>query len=196
MEITKSTQRTQRLGSATKPGPICTLCGHPERQAIERALVAGEQISGHSGLCERYGLSASATHRHRALHLTSLLRSTLPVDPFGLYEVAREVALRAEEVADRAFEAGDDALTLKAGDARLRAVTNLSDRYGTIEPNAGESAEVVADLSTLARAIAQAARREPLVGQVVCAVLDETGHPGLASQLRAAFPSTAQGEIQ
>jgi hypothetical protein len=189
MESTMRIERTQRTGSAMKPGPVCSLCAHPERQAIERALVAGEQISGHSGLCERYGLSASATHRHLALHLTPLLRSTLPVDPFGLYEVAREVALRAEEVADRAFEAGDDALTLKAGDARLRAVTNLSDRYGTIEPNAGDSAELVADLSTLATAVAQAARRDPRVGEGVCAVLDDTGHADLATQLRAAFPS-------
>jgi hypothetical protein len=183
----ENTKRTQRTGSATRPGPICSLCGHPERQAIERALVAGQQISGHSGLCERYGLSASATHRHVALHLTPLLRSTLPVDPFGLYEVAREVALRAEEVADAAYDAGDHALTLKAGDARLRAVTGLSDRYGVIEPNADASAELVADLAALATAVAQAARRDPRVGEAVVAVLEETNHAELARDLRSAF---------
>jgi hypothetical protein len=179
---------------ATKPGPKCSLCVHPERQAIESALVAGEQISGDSGLCERYGLSASATHRHIALHLSPLMRSYLPADPFDLYAVAREVAHRAGEVADAAYEAGDGALTLKAGDARLRAVTGLSDRFGVVEPNAAERAETVEALTSLARAVFGVVRRDGVIGERIAQALDRAGEDELAADLRSAFPP-AQKEI-
>ena len=45
----------------------CTVCAHPERQAIEQALVAVE--SPYRDIARRYGLSKDALLRHKADHL-------------------------------------------------------------------------------------------------------------------------------
>jgi len=44
----------------------CTVCGHPERQAIDKALVAQEP---YRHIAERYGLSNAALVRHKADHV-------------------------------------------------------------------------------------------------------------------------------
>ncbi len=44
----------------------CTICGHAEREAIDRALVRGE---GLRGLAERYGTSHVALFRHKRHHI-------------------------------------------------------------------------------------------------------------------------------
>lgn len=44
----------------------CTVCGHPERQAIDKALVAQEP---YRTIADRYGLSHQALIRHKADHV-------------------------------------------------------------------------------------------------------------------------------
>ena len=41
----------------------CTICNHPDRQAIDQALVAGATLAA---LSQQYQLSTSALHRHKA----------------------------------------------------------------------------------------------------------------------------------
>ena len=48
----------------------CTVCAHPERAAIDRALVQGVPLRDIAG---RYDLSKSAVERHQADHLPVLL---------------------------------------------------------------------------------------------------------------------------
>lgn len=50
--------------------PRCTICAHPERAAIDRALVAGESMRG---VARRFAASADALGRHAAGHLPLLL---------------------------------------------------------------------------------------------------------------------------
>jgi hypothetical protein len=45
----------------------CTVCDHPERAAIDRALVDG--VPGAAALGERYGLARSSVKRHAARHV-------------------------------------------------------------------------------------------------------------------------------
>ena len=50
---------------------VCTVCSHPERPAIDRALVQG---AAYSGIARRFGLSDDAVIRHKTDHLPVLLR--------------------------------------------------------------------------------------------------------------------------
>jgi len=49
---------------------ICTVCDHPERTAIDRALVAGEVMRN---VAERFAISFAALQRHKANHLPTVL---------------------------------------------------------------------------------------------------------------------------
>ncbi len=48
----------------------CTICGHPEREAIDKALVASES---YRNIAVRFGTSAAALQRHKAEHIPALL---------------------------------------------------------------------------------------------------------------------------
>lgn len=48
----------------------CTVCAHPERRAIDKALVAGGSLRDIAG---QFGLSKSAVERHQAEHLPKVL---------------------------------------------------------------------------------------------------------------------------
>jgi len=48
----------------------CTVCAHPQREAIDTALVTGEALRN---LAERFAISTAALHRHRRDHLPEVL---------------------------------------------------------------------------------------------------------------------------
>ena len=48
----------------------CTICTHPEREQIERALVSGRSLRN---VAEQFGCSATALHRHKRDHLPGSL---------------------------------------------------------------------------------------------------------------------------
>ena len=48
----------------------CTICAHPQREAIDTALVTGEALRN---LAERFAISTAALHRHRRDHLPGVL---------------------------------------------------------------------------------------------------------------------------
>jgi hypothetical protein len=58
----------------------CTVCGHPEREAIDHALVAGEELRG---IARTFALSEDAVTRHKNTHLPTHLAKA---------EEAKEVA--------------------------------------------------------------------------------------------------------
>jgi hypothetical protein len=49
---------------------LCTVCQHPEREAADRALVAGEALRG---ISVRLAMSRNALHRHKREHIPALL---------------------------------------------------------------------------------------------------------------------------
>jgi len=56
---------------------VCTVCDHPERAAIDLALVGGEAFRDIAG---RSGLAKSAIGRHRADHLPATLADAAEPD--------------------------------------------------------------------------------------------------------------------
>ncbi len=65
----------------------CTVCAHAERQAIDKALVAGEAFRN---IAQRFGTSVAALHRHKGEHLPRLLAKA------QRQEVTRATALEAQ----------------------------------------------------------------------------------------------------
>jgi hypothetical protein len=62
----------------SKRGPLCQVCKHRERAAIDLALANG--VSGRA-VAARYGVSHDAVHRHRTNHLTAQLKAKLLAGP-------------------------------------------------------------------------------------------------------------------
>ena len=76
----------------------CTVCAHPERAAIDRALVAGEPAPRIAALRR---VSADALLRHRANHLPKLLAQARDRDTERATAMVEAVADRAAAGAPR-----------------------------------------------------------------------------------------------
>ena len=56
----------------------CSICTHPQRQAIDQALMAGSALRN---IAPRFGTSVTALHRHKHEHLsTALTQARQPQD--------------------------------------------------------------------------------------------------------------------
>lgn len=49
---------------------VCTVCNHPDREAIDKALVDG---AAYRDIAGRYGLSKSSVERHKAEHIPAAM---------------------------------------------------------------------------------------------------------------------------
>jgi hypothetical protein len=94
---------------------ICTVCGHDERDAIERAMLA---MQPYRRIAQRYGVSERALYRHHDDHLSAAL-----IQSHRIGEVTRAddlidrliaMARETQAILDRAKAAEDDELALKA----------------------------------------------------------------------------------
>jgi hypothetical protein len=99
----------------------CTICHHPDRAEIEKALVQSEPFRD---VAERFGTSASALHRHKNSHLPAHLAKAYEA---GQVVQATEVAQEAE--AHKARDLGsaiDVAVQLRAINAACLEILQKS----------------------------------------------------------------------
>lgn len=100
---------------------VCTVCTHPDRAAIDAALVSGESAAA---LAARYRTKSArmALQRHRAEHLpTTLQRAQEATDVRQALDVVQQ--LKAINHASLAILA--EARTLRDGDLALKAVDRI-----------------------------------------------------------------------
>jgi hypothetical protein len=87
---------------------VCTVCGHPDREAIEGALVAGET---YRTIADRSGLSKTALIRHKAEHLPAAIAQATAaaavVHGDTLLDQVRDLQRRALGILDKAEAAND-----------------------------------------------------------------------------------------
>ena len=87
---------------------VCTCCTHPERQAIDKALVANES---YRNIAERFGTSVGALTRHKAEHLPVKLAKAQAAKETAFADdlLAQVKALRNKSISilQQAEEAGD-----------------------------------------------------------------------------------------
>jgi len=97
----------------------CTICRHPDRPAIDRALVAGESFRN---VAERFGTSATAAFRHKGDHLPAAMVKAHEAEDVGhAIDVVKQ--LRAINAATLAVLA--DARRAGDGDLALRSVDRV-----------------------------------------------------------------------
>lgn len=94
---------------------VCTICTHPEREAIDRALIAGDAFRH---IAARFDTSTSALQRHKADHLPArMVKATEAAETVSADSLlARLRALNAEtaDVLREAKKSADHELRLKA----------------------------------------------------------------------------------
>lgn len=95
----------------------CTTCDHPERAAIDAALVAGERSV--RGIARQYGLDRTSLSRHRDVHLSPALAQVVAEEAKA---GPRTALARLEELYDRLERQAEAAET--QGAARLLLMTS------------------------------------------------------------------------
>lgn len=100
----------------------CSVCRHPEREAIDAALVAGEPFRN---IAQRHGLDHTAIFRHNQEHLPEAMvraqaaQATAHGD--NLLAQLEALSTDARRIRDKAESAGD----LKTALAGIRELTRL-----------------------------------------------------------------------
>lgn len=86
----------------------CKVCAHPERTAIDQALINGDSLRNVS---KQYAVTAAAVFRHNANHLPAALTKAHEAKEIArgddLLAQVREIQSRALSILDRAEGSGD-----------------------------------------------------------------------------------------
>jgi len=103
----------------------CTVCQHPDRGDIDRALLAGEPLRN---IAERFRLSTTALHRHKRDHLPSTLVKAREAEEVSraddLLAQVQQLQARALDLLRKA-EAEGDYRTALAGIREARGCLEL-----------------------------------------------------------------------
>ena len=112
----------------------CSVCAHPERATIDKALVAGGTLRDIAG---RYGLSKSAVERHAAEHLPAALVAAVGAEEtrqaLDVLQQLKTINAAALTVLRDARAAGDGDLMLKAIDRVHRQVELQAKLLGDLD---------------------------------------------------------------
>jgi hypothetical protein len=131
---------------------VCTICTHPERTAIEQALVANEPFRN---IAERFGTSATALTRHKVDHLPGVLvQATKAQETADALDVMTELR--------RCFDRIN--LLFDACDRWLRDPDN-PDEY-TLEPRANEVKVIYTEPGPLGKPVQKKARLSLLLDRL------------------------------
>lgn len=113
---------------------VCTICTHPERAAINAALVAGTPLRN---IAERHGVSATALHRHKEEHVPATLVKAHEAEDVrqALDIVAQLKAINgaALTVLGEARRSGNGELALKAIDRIQRQIELQAKLLGELD---------------------------------------------------------------
>ncbi|WP_146082095.1 hypothetical protein [Rathayibacter sp. AY1A3] len=130
----------------------CTICTSDRRNDAERAYFEGRSIRG---VAADFGFSGSSAARHFANHVhstfsaLSAIESAATVASFSGH--IRSLIADAAQVRERAADAGDDALRLRAIKTEADLIAVLSDRLGITDEAAEDD---LANADALRRAVA------------------------------------------
>ena len=157
--------------------PTCTVCPHPDREAIDEALVLGTSMTQ---LATTYELSKDAVRRHRTAHLSPALRKVVEARQSGgsvkAIDRLEELYTRASALLDRAEEKGSTRDGVAAIGQLRGIVETLAKLTGELDErpqiaviNVATSAEWLATRSALFDAL----RPYPDAAQAVASRLKE-----------------------
>jgi len=136
----------------------CTVCGHGEREHIDRALVAGAALRDVAG---RHGVSKSALERHKADHLPTHLAKARAAEEAAqaddLLSQVRSLQARTLAILEAAEASGENRTALAAIAEARRNLELLGKLAGELDErpvvNVLVSAEWVAIRTVLLEAL-------------------------------------------
>jgi transposase-like protein len=86
----------------------CTVCDHPQKHAVDEALVSGVR---YRSVAKRFELSESAVYRHKTEHLPAQLLKAREVEEAAraddLLDQVRNLQVHVLDILERAENAGD-----------------------------------------------------------------------------------------
>jgi len=119
----------------------CTACGHPEREAIDAAIAAGES---YRTIAAQFGLSPSVLTRHKA-HIAAAIAHAQSVEAIdaGRAILAKIAALEAD--AKRLQDAAERAGDLRTAIAAVREMRGIVELLAKLqgEPQEGPAVNIV-----------------------------------------------------
>lgn len=154
-------------------GRTCTVCQHPERHAIERALVAGGALRDIAG---QYGLTKSAVERHKAEHLPVALVTAAGAEEvrqaLDVLQQLKTINAAALMVLHDARAASDGELALKAIDRIHRQIELQAKLLGELDERPVVNVLVAPEWLALRGRIVGALARHPEARLALAGVLD------------------------
>lgn len=169
-------------------GRRCTVCAHPDADRITADLRSGASVTGIVRRLEGTSapLSRDALYRHLKAHANEREGQLQIMNQPPALTIARrigDIADAARAARTGAYAAGNLHGGARAGDSELRALIALADRLGVTHDDVIEDVD---EMVALAKAVGQAARRSPAVGEAIALRLEANGQQEIADELRKA----------
>jgi hypothetical protein len=176
-------QTSTAVASLSNPyGRSCSVCGGGERQAIDTALAQGTSVTQ---LAQQFGVGRDSLYRHLRFHLRpamkAAMKETSGFRPSALVSRIADVADAARGARVTAYSSGNPALGARLGDAEVRALSVLVERF---KLDHDDLADELRDASALAGALTVLLQRSPGLGDELADLLDRE-RPDLAERVRA-----------
>lgn len=96
---------------------LCTVCGHPQRPAIDRALATGE--ASNRRIAAQYGVSEQAVRRHRDDHIADALAKAEQADTIAADDLLSQVVMMQAKTL-RILESAEAAGTMNVALGAIR----------------------------------------------------------------------------
>ena len=152
----------------------CTVCEHPRREEIDRALVAGD---ANTKLSSVFAVSEQALRRHTGSHLPAKLvmaqEAAEVAQADDLLEQVRDLQRRALDILDKAEEAGELRTALSAIREARGNLELLAKLLGELDERPVTNVLVSAEWVTLRTAMMEALGPYPRARVAVAACLSE-----------------------
>lgn len=163
-------------------GAVCRVCGGPDRSEIDAQLSRGGSVTQ---LAQQFGLSRDSLYRHLKFHLRPAMQAALKAAPTfrpsALVTRIADVADAARDARVTAYASGNARLGAQLGDAEVRALQILTERFRIDHDDA---ADELRDANALAGALSELMHRAPKLAEVLADLLEQRQRPALAEQVR------------
>jgi len=155
----------------------CSICIHPDRAEIDKALISGETLRDIAGRCP---VSRSALHRHKRDHLPAhLVKAAEEEDLAQAIDVVRQLkAINAAclEILQKSRADGKHSVSLRAVDRIHKQIELQARLLGELQENGPQvNVLVAAEWTTIRVQIFQALEPYPEARAAVAEALDHAG---------------------
>jgi len=157
----------------------CTVCDHPQRQRIDKAVVSG---GPYRSVAKRFGLSESAVYRHKTEHLPAHLLKAREVEEAAqaddLLEQVRNLQAHALDILERADNAGDLRTALAAISQARGNLELLGKLAGELDERPQVNLNISPEWLELRAVIVGALKPHPAAHTAVVKALEGVGSSG------------------